>query len=89
MHHADASSNAPAVNAKVPKGLVARPRSWMMRASIGKAVIAIAAPRNSDASISLAFSENRPSTLINHGHMANASRNGTAMPASDTLIALR
>lgn len=61
----------------------------MMRASIGKAVMAMAAPRNSEASISLAFSENRPCTLINHGHSANANANGTAMPANDTLMALR
>jgi len=36
----------------------------MIRASIGKAVIAIAAPRKSEASNSLAWAANRPGSVI-------------------------
>ena len=89
MHQAAASSIAPAVSASVPSGVPARPRSWMIRASIGNAVIAMAAPRNRATSRKRALSANNPGTCCSHGASAKASRNGTAMPAHDTAIALR
>ncbi len=89
MHQAAASSIAPAVSARVPSGVPVSPRSWMMRASIGNAVIAIAAPRNNATSRKRVLSENSPGTCCSQGASANASRNGTAMPAQDTAIALR
>ena len=48
-HQAAASSMAPAASARVPSGVPESPRSEMIRASIGKAVMAIAAPRNKRA----------------------------------------
>jgi hypothetical protein len=45
-HHETASSKAPAVRDRVPSEVLARPRSLMIRASIGKAVRAMQAPMN-------------------------------------------
>ena len=42
--HAAASSSEPAASASVPSGVPVSPRSWTIRASMGKAVIDIAAP---------------------------------------------
>ena len=89
MHQAAASSTAPAVSARVPSEVPAMPRSWMMRASIGKAVMAMAAPRKSEASSSLALAEKRPGTSCSQGTSRKASAKGTAMPATDTDTALR
>src|SRR3546814_16778665 len=47
-HHDTASSNAPAVSESVQSAVSARPRSLMMRASIGTAVSAKHAPMNKD-----------------------------------------
>ena len=60
----------------------------MMRANIGKAVMAMAAPRNSEACSNCAFSEYNPGMVISQGASRNASANGTTMPASETDIAL-
>ena len=49
-HHAAISSMLPAANARVPSEVLVKPCSKMMRASIGKAVMAMAAPMNSTAS---------------------------------------
>ena len=51
MIHAAASSIAPAASASDPIVVPAMPRSEMIRASTGNAVIDIAAPRNSTACI--------------------------------------
>jgi hypothetical protein len=47
--HAPASSIAPADSDSDPSGDFESPRSWMIRASIGKAVIAMHAPMNNVA----------------------------------------
>ena len=59
-HHEQASSNAPAVSDSVPSEVLARPRSLMMRASIGKAVSAMQAPMNSVALACEMPAANRP-----------------------------
>src|SRR5262249_21136112 len=50
MHQDTASSVEPAARANVPSDVPDRPRSKIIRASIGNAVTAIAAPRKSMAS---------------------------------------
>ena len=61
----------------------------MIRANIGNAVIDIAAPRNSIASNSVAFSENNPG-ILTKPIANNAPRmNGAAIPAKETAAALR
>ena len=87
-HQEAASSNAPAVSDSVPSDVLARPRSLMIRASIGKAVSAMQAPRNSVALRGLMPAANRPGTVSSNGVSATASTNGATMPASDTLDAL-
>ena len=47
MHHAVASSTAAHAMASTPRGVRVRPRSSMMRANTGKAVILMALPMNS------------------------------------------
>ena len=59
----------------------------MMRANMGKAVIEMAAPMNSMACQVTIPLPNRP-RLKSQGAMATATRNGAAMPASDTAAAL-
>ena len=59
----------------------------MIRASMGKAVIAIAAPMNSVASNCVTSPVNRPGMPSSHGAIATATRNGAAMPARDTAAA--
>ena len=54
-HQAVASSMAPAPKATVPMVVPASFLKWMMRASIGKAVMHMEAPRNSIPSISAVF----------------------------------
>ena len=61
----------------------------MMRANIGNAVMAMAAPRNSDASTGLMRAANRPGIVKSQGVNINANTNGAAMPATDTDKALR
>ena len=61
----------------------------MIRASIGKAVIAMAAPRNIVASHWVAFGEKSPGIFISHGVSSAPRRNGTTMPAMETEAALR
>ena len=87
-HQDTASSNAPAVRDSVPSDVLARPRSFMIRASIGKAVKAMQAPMNSVALARLMPTANRPGTLSRNGVIRVAIRNGATMPANDTLIAL-
>ncbi len=89
-HHAAASSNAPAAKASVPSDVPANPRSTMMRASIGNAVMHIDAPRNSTASHVLTPSvKNNPLRPAIHAPSNPPSRNGAAIPAIDTLAAAR
>ncbi len=88
-HHEAASSNAPAVSDRVPSAVSARPRSLMMRASIGKAVSAMQAPRNSVALACEMPAANRPGMSSSIGVIRTARKKGAAMPASDTPIALR
>jgi len=57
-HHAAISSMLPAAKARVPSEVLVRPCSKMMRASIGKAVMAMAAPINNTASKLVVFSAN-------------------------------
>lgn len=83
------SSKAPALRASVPSDEPARPRSWMIRASIGKAVMAMAAPRNIEASDSLAVGAKSPGTVCSQGPSAKASTKGTSTPAIETDTALR
>ena len=89
MHQAAASSTAPAVSARVPSGVPAMPRSWMIRASMGKAVMEMAAPRNSPASLNRDWPAKRAGRCISHGAIAKARPNGTAMPATEISSALR
>ncbi len=60
----------------------------MMRASMGKAVSAIAAPMNSVALNVVAFSEKRPGMVSSHGVSRIATPKGMAMPAIETAAAL-
>jgi hypothetical protein len=61
----------------------------MIRASIGNAVIATAAPMNRVASKRVAAAANRPGTRMSHGVAATATANGTTMPAIETAAASR
>ncbi len=88
-HQEHASSKAPAVSDKVPSEVSARPRSLMMRASIGNAVSAMHAPMNSVAFVGEMPAANRPGTFSSSGVMRKAMKNGAAMPAIDTPTALR
>ncbi len=87
-HHDTASSNAPAVSVSVPSAVFARPRSLMMRASIGKAVSAMHAPMNKVALPWLSPSVKSPGTSSRNGVINAANRKGATMPAADTPIAL-
>jgi hypothetical protein len=87
-HHDTASSNAPAVRDSVPSEVFCRPRSLIMRASIGKAVRAMHAPMNRVAAPGVIEGENSPGTFSRNGVMIAAMANGAAMPANETLIAL-
>ena len=60
----------------------------MIRASIGKAVSAMQAPRNSVALPVPMFGANRPGTVSSIGVISAAIRKGAAMPEADTAIAL-
>ncbi len=87
-HQEAASSKAPAVSDSVPSDELDRPVSLMMRASIGKAVRAIQAPRNR---VALAWEiplANRPGTFSRKGVIATATRKGATMPDKDTAKAL-
>ena len=88
-HQATASSMQPAARASVPSAVPVSPRSWMMRASIGNAVIDIAAPRKSIASAVVTRSEKRPGMRVKAIARPEPSANGSSMPDSDTLSALR
>ena len=89
MTQAAASSTAPAVSANVPTVVPAMPRSEMMRASTGKAVIDIAAPRNSAACTGVTRSvKNPPRPSISRASAAPSPK-GTAIPAADRLNARR
>ena len=59
-HQATASSIAPAPIATVPINVPWSPLKWMIRASMGKAVMHIEAPRNSIASVAVVRSGNNP-----------------------------
>src|SRR6187397_2859577 len=83
-HHATASPMAAADKACVAMMVPDSPRSWMMRASTGKAVMAIAAPRNSVALKVDTPTVNSP-VLISQGVTKMATMKGTTMP--DTEIA--
>ena len=61
----------------------------MIRASIGKAVIDIAAPMNSTACITLVLAENRRLSPARNSASPPPSANGAMMPAIETLAALR
>ena len=61
----------------------------MMRASTGKAVMAMAAPRKRIASNVRVFSEKSPGTLTSHSASAVPMMKGTSIPARDTETALR
>ena len=61
----------------------------MIRASIGKAVIAIAAPMNSVASNCVTVGVNNPPWFSSQGAIATATAKGAAMPASETAAAPR
>ena len=88
MIQAPASPMAPADRDRVPSGVPDSPRSWMMRASMGKAVMEMAAPMNNMAWARVARSLNRPGVLSSHGVISTDSRNGAAVPAKDTAAAL-
>lgn len=60
----------------------------MMRASIGKAVIEMAAPMNKVASNAVTVGANRPSIVISHGARRTAARKGAAIPEMETAAAL-
>ena len=59
-----------------------------MRANIGNAVSAMQAPMNKVALDCEIPGVNRPGTVSSHGVSHIAIKNGTTMPANDTLIAL-
>ena len=61
----------------------------MMRASMGNAVMDIAAPRNSIASNLVARSEKRPGVLKTASARAAPRTIGTTMPAAEIEAALR
>ena len=86
-HQAPASSMAPADRDSEPIGVPLSPRSWMIRASMGKAVMEMAAPMNSMACQVTIPSPNRPIS-ISHGVSATATRKGAAIPATETAAAL-
>ena len=83
------SSMEPAANASVPSEVRASPCSKMMRASIGKAVIAMAAPMKSMACVGVVLAENSVVSPEICQAIAMPSAKGAAMPASDTATALR
>ena len=89
-HHAAASSNAPAANASVPSDVPASPRSTMIRASMGNAVMHIEAPRYNTASHVFTPSvKNCPLRPTIHAPSNPPRANGAAIPAIDTLAAAR
>ena len=61
----------------------AMPRSEMMRASTGKAVIDIAAPTNSTACTGRTWAVKKPPLLTSGARARPPSTNGNAMPAAD------
>ena len=61
----------------------------MIRASMGKAVMAMAAPMKSVASSWLVFSAKSPGIFISHGASKAPRAKGTAIPAMETDAALR
>ena len=61
----------------------------MMRASMGKAVMDMAAPRNRMASNCVALSEKRPGTPISQRARPEPNAKGASMPDTLTTTALR
>ncbi len=61
----------------------------MIRASIGNAVSAMHAPMNRVALARSMPGANRPGTVNRKGVISTANRNGAAIPAPDTIAALR
>jgi hypothetical protein len=88
-HQAAASSMHPAASASVPSAVPVSPRSWMIRASIGNAVMARAAPRNSAACHAVVRSEKRPGIRTSQRARAAPSAKGATIPDSETASALR
>ncbi len=87
-HQAATSSSEPAAKASVPIEVLLRPCSKMMRASIGKAVIDMAAPMNRMASRLDVFSANSCGSSAMKYAKVPPSRKGAMMPAAEMLAAL-
>jgi hypothetical protein len=77
----------PAASARVPSGVPESPRSWTIRASIGKAVIDIAAPRYRNAWVAVTVSRNIVPPPWTARAMRPPSTKGTTMPAAETDMA--
>jgi len=80
---------APAASAIVPIAVPVRPRSWMIRAITGKAVIASEAPRNNPACGADIDSLKKPPAWWSSTPAPTPSANGARMPVSDTAAACR
>ena len=80
---------APAASAIVPIAVPVRPRSRMIRAIIGNAVIDSEAPRNSAAWLALIDSLKKPPLGAAGSPTPTPSANGARMPVSDTAAACR
>ncbi len=90
MHHAAASSSAPAARANAPNAVPVKPRSTMILASMGNAVMHIEAPRNSIASHGwTAGVKNSPFMSTSAIAKPAPRTNGIAIPAAETKAAVR
>ena len=88
-HHAAASLIAPAPSDTVPMVVPVSFLNWMMRASIGKAVMHIEAPRNITAELSDVLARKEIGVLEKIPASPPPSRNGATIPATETATALR
>ena len=86
---AAASSIAPAAIASAPTVVPVNPRSKMMRASIGKAVIAIAAPMKGIAWIPVTPATKNPPRSKSSQARPHPSTKGTKIPEAEIASALR
>jgi hypothetical protein len=88
-HHANPSSIDPAANVRVPNEVPVRPVSRIIRASTGKAVMDIAAPKNNILCQVETPAEKNSGLLIKKIPSSPPSKSGARTPANETEIALR
>ena len=79
----------PAASASVPTTVPVRPRSKMIRASMGNAVIDIAAPMNGTACAAVTLAAKKPPRCNSNHASPHPSANGASIPEAEIASADR